>query len=90
MHAYVYKSQRKADTYLYLAERDAFDRLPETLRLQLGALRFVLEVALTPERRLAQADPALVRANLTRHGFYVQRPPGLVADPMTDDWGTDA
>lgn len=89
MHAYVYKSQRKADTYLYLAERDAFDRVPEALRLQLGALRFVLDVALTPERRLAQADAALVRANLARHGFYVQRPPG-VADPLTEDWGTDA
>lgn len=89
MHVYVYKSQRKADTYVYLAERDGFDRLPDALRLQLGALRFVLDIVLTPERRLAQVDPALVRANLAKHGFFVQRPLGML-DPMTDDWGTDA
>ena len=48
MHAYVYKSQRKADTYVYLAERDAFDVLPDPVRAQLGELTFVLDVALTP------------------------------------------
>ncbi len=88
MHAYVYKSQRKADTYLYLATRDDFSCLPDALRAQLGELRFVLDVALTPERRLAQADPAVVRANLVSRGFYLQIPPTM-ADPMTEDWGTD-
>ena len=29
MHAYVYKSLNKADTYVYLARRDDFDCLPE-------------------------------------------------------------
>lgn len=69
MQAYVYKSQRKADTYVYLAARDDFARLPEPLRAQLGALQFVLEVALTPERRLARQDPAVVRANLAARGY---------------------
>ncbi len=88
MHAYVYKSQRKADTYLYLAARDDFACLPAALRDQLGALRFVLEVALTPERTLARVDPAVVRNNLSSHGFFVQFPPSAL-DPMTEDWGTD-
>lgn len=88
MQAHVYKSQRKADTYVYLAARDDFACLPEPLRAQLGILSFVLEVALTPERRLAQADPAVVRANLAARGFHVQFPPTM-ADPMTEDWGTD-
>lgn len=88
MQAYVYKSQRKADTYVYLAARDDFARLPEPLRAQLGALQFVLEVALTPERRLARQDPAVVRANLAARGFHVQFP-STMADPMTEDWGTD-
>jgi uncharacterized protein YcgL (UPF0745 family) len=88
MLAYVYKSLKKADTYVYLARRDAFDGLPEPVRLQLGTLQFVLEVALTPERRLAQADSAVVRANLAARGFHLQFPPTM-ADPMTEDWGTD-
>lgn len=88
MQAYVYKSQRKADTYVYLAKQDDFDCLPAPVRAQLGALQFVLSVALTPERRLAQADPAVVRANLAAHGFHLQFPK-TVLDPMTEDWGTD-
>ena len=88
MHAYVYKSQRKADTYVYLAARDDFDCLPEAVRRQLGTLSFVLDVALTPERKLARQDPAVVRANLAAQGFHLQFPPTM-ADPMTEDWGTD-
>lgn len=89
MHAYVYKSQRKADTYVYLAALDDFDRLPEPLRTQLGALEFVLDVALTPDRRLAREDAAVVRENLALRGFHLQFPPAIDVDPMTEDWGTD-
>lgn len=90
MHAYVYKSQRKADTFIYLAERDGFDRLPEPLRTQLGPLSFVLEVELTPERKLAREDPAAVRENLAARGFHLQFPPSNAGDPLEHDWGTDA
>jgi uncharacterized protein YcgL (UPF0745 family) len=89
MHAHVYKSLKKADTYVYLGARDDFARLPEPLRTQLGALRFVLEVDLAPGRRLAQEDPEVVRGNLTTRGFHLQVPPTM-PDPMSEDWGTDA
>jgi len=88
MHAYVYKSLRQADTYVFLAARDAFAPLPPPLAARLGALRFVLDVALTPDRKLAQADAAVVRENLATRGFHVQFPPTML-DPMTEDWGTD-
>src|SRR3546814_1756047 len=87
MHAYVYKSLRKADTYVYLAEREDFERLPEPLRAQLEPLRFVLDVVLTPERKLAREDAATVRENLVVRGFHLQLPPGTDVDPMTQDWG---
>jgi uncharacterized protein YcgL (UPF0745 family) len=99
MHAYVYKSQRKADTYVYLAARDDFERLPEALRTQLGPLQFVLDVALTAERKLAREDADTVRENLAVRGFHLQFPPTLDVDPSfdgpgmsgkEDDWGTDA
>jgi uncharacterized protein YcgL (UPF0745 family) len=89
MQAYVYKSLRKADTYVYLRARDDFARLPEPLRAQLGNLQFVMEVALTPQRTLAREDPQVVRANLAERGFHMQFPPTM-EDPMTEDWGTDA
>lgn len=75
MQAYVYKSQRKADTFVYLAQRDDFACLPEPLRTQMGALSFVLEVALTPDRKLARADVAVVRQNLANQRFHIQFPP---------------
>jgi uncharacterized protein YcgL (UPF0745 family) len=90
MHAYVYKSQRKADTYVYLAARDDFGRLPEPLRTQLGPLQFVLDIALTPQRKLAREDATVVRENLASRGFHLQFPPRNDRDPMGEDWGTDA
>ena len=90
MHAYVYKSLQKADTYVYLAARDDFARLPESLRTQLAPLRFVLETELKPERRLAREDVVAVRENLAVRGFHIQFPPADDRDPMTGDWGTDA
>lgn len=75
MQAYVYKSRRRADTYVFLAERDGFSRLPAAVAQGLGQLEFVLEVALTPERRLARADAEVVRANLAAQGFHIQFPP---------------
>lgn len=90
MQAYVYKSQRQPDTYVYVAGRDDFACLPAPLRSQLGELRFVLVVALTPGRTLAREDPEAVRRNLAGRGFHVQRPPSRAGDPLTQDWGTDA
>lgn len=84
MQAYVYKSQRKADTFVYLAVRDDFACLPEPLRTQLGPLGFVLEVALTPDRKLARGDAAVVRGNLAAHGFHIQFPPQVVPGERGD------
>jgi uncharacterized protein YcgL (UPF0745 family) len=88
MQAYVYKSLRKEDTYLFLAARDDFARLPGTVREPLGRLQFVMELALTPQRKLARGDAAVVRENLALRGFHLQLP-ATVADPMSVDWGTD-
>ena len=81
MHAHVYKSLRKADTYVYLRTRDDFALIPDAVRVPLGELAFVLDVELTPERKLARADAAVVRANLERLGFHLQQPP-TVLDPL--------
>ncbi len=81
MHAYVYKSLRKSETYLYLRERDAFAVVPESVRLPLGRLDFVLELELSPGRVLARADAEVVRRNLGEHGFHLQLPP-TVLDPL--------
>ena len=90
MLAHVYKSPKRADTYVYLAARDDFGRIPEPLRARLGRLQFVLDVDLVPGRKLAREDAAVVRENLVARGFHLQFPPSAADDPLTGDWGTDA
>lgn len=81
MHAYVYKSLRKPDTYVYLREKDAFGLLPEPVRTPLGPLVFVLDVSLSEGRRLARTDVDVVRSNLAGRGFHLQLPPDVL-DPL--------
>ena len=90
MLAHVYKSLKRADTYVYLGRRDDFACVPAPLLATLGRLQHVLDVELTPGRRLAREDAATVRAHLVERGFHLQAPPSQAQDPMTEDWGTDA
>jgi len=85
MQAYVYKSQRKQDTYVYLATRDVFDALPAPLQAQLGPFAFVLEVTLDAGRKLARADVEAVRRELVASGFYLQLPPPPLGMPERHD-----
>jgi uncharacterized protein YcgL (UPF0745 family) len=75
MHCFVYASQRKADTYVWLDRKDHFDALPASLSLMLGELRFVLEVELHAERRLPREDTEVVLEHLRTQGWHLQLPP---------------
>ncbi|HHJ12638.1 MAG TPA: YcgL domain-containing protein [Chromatiales bacterium] len=75
MQCFVYRSSRKADTYVYLPRRDDFSDIPEELMRILGRLEFALEFELTPERKLAQEDPVQVLRSLQERGFHLQMPP---------------
>jgi hypothetical protein len=90
MLAHVYKSLKRADTYVYLARRDDFACVPTPLLASLGRLQHVLDVELTPERKLAREDATTVRSHLAERGFHLQVPPSEAQDPLTEDWGTDA
>jgi uncharacterized protein YcgL (UPF0745 family) len=72
---FIYKSLRKADAYLYVVEADDFAAVPAALRDMLGRLEFVMELQLTPERKLARADAAQVVDALSGQGYYLQLPP---------------
>ena len=83
MRCYVYKSRRRAETYLFLAQKDDFSRVPESLRAPLGELDLTLEFDLTPGRKLARGDADVMRAHLAELGFHIQfPPPALPPIPM--------
>jgi Uncharacterized protein conserved in bacteria len=75
MPCFVYASLRKNDSYLWLAQRDGFDVLPESLVMLLGELRFVMEVHLHEQRQLPHEDAAQVLDHLRTQGWHLQLPP---------------
>jgi uncharacterized protein len=81
MRVFVYKSQKKPDTYLYLGIRDGFDRVPESIQAPLLPWTAALEFDLTAGRRLARMNADILRRNLVEHGFYLQFP-ATALDPL--------
>ncbi len=75
MRCFVYKSLKKDLLYLYLKNENDFSILPEALLSMVGKLEFVMELDLTPERKLASEDTQKVRASLQEKGFFIQLPP---------------
>jgi uncharacterized protein len=75
MHCFVYASQRKPDTYLWLHQRENFKAIPASLAVLLGDLRFVLEVELHAQRRLPHEDVEMVMEHLRTQGWHLQLPP---------------
>ena len=69
---FIYRSERKADTYLYLIEKNDFSLVPEELLTVFGEPEFSFQFELTAERSLAKEDSATVYENLKKQGFHLQ------------------
>jgi hypothetical protein len=69
---YIYRSNRKLDTYLYVVEKDDFSNIPEELMTVFGEPEFSFEFELTPGRKLAKENSSTVYDNLTEQGFHLQ------------------
>ena len=71
----VYKSSRRADTYLFVEKRDVFEAVPEPLMQMFGTPIMVMMVPLFKRESLALADIEKVRSELKEKGYYLQIPP---------------
>ena len=76
MNCSVYRSSHKDYTYLYLAEGARLEDLPDSLLGAFGTPEFVIDLELSPERKLASEDVLQVIDNLRERGFHLQLPPG--------------
>jgi uncharacterized protein len=75
MQCFIYKSQKKDFLYLYVAKKDDFSKVPDSLFDHFGKMEFVMDIELTPERNLSREDAGKVIKNLNEQGFFVQLPP---------------
>ena len=73
----IYRSDKKAETYLYLADDYEFGDLPAELQQSFGQPSFVMQLVLSPERKLARVNVESVLEHLEKNGFYLQLPPNL-------------
>ena len=77
---YIYRSERKADTYLYLLEKDDFSSVPQELMTVFGEPQFSFQFNLSEDRKLAKEDAAEVIANLKENGFHLQMADDLLIE----------
>jgi uncharacterized protein YcgL (UPF0745 family) len=75
MKCAIYKSHKRANTYLYVSAGHDLGRVPKALLDMLGRIELVMTLELTPQRTLAHADPAEVRRALQEQGYFLQLPP---------------
>jgi uncharacterized protein YcgL (UPF0745 family) len=71
-------------TYLYLLAGAEYDDLPESLKKVFGEPEFVMNLDLSPDRKLAYEDVNEVMKNLQTQGFHLQMPPQEDATGLLD------
>ena len=71
----VYRSPHRDLTFLYIVEKDDFEKVPAPVMKQFTPPELVMELELTPERVLANAEVERVIEKLQSDGFYLQMPP---------------
>lgn len=72
----IYKGSRREACYLYVDHANDVAPVPAELMDSLGELSVVMELQLSPERRLARADASQVLALIREQGYFLQMPPG--------------
>ena len=80
MLCHIYRSSLKLDTYLYLAVRDDFSKIPDELLRVFGEPEYSFSFKLDAERKLAKEDAAEVLDNLKQRGYHLQ----LQADELVE------
>ncbi|MEM6581038.1 MAG: YcgL domain-containing protein [Pseudomonadota bacterium] len=78
----IFKSARKAETYLYVDKAQGLSEVPEALLNQFGPAESVMSMMLDENRSLARADAGEVLSSIDQLGFYLQLPP---ADPQSSN-----
>ena len=75
INASVFKSPKKVELYLYVPQVDGLEKLPKEILVIFGEPTHVIDVELTPEKKLARVKATEVIEALTTRGYFMQMPP---------------
>ena len=70
----VFRSTKKADTYMYVRRGQVWGDLPEDLRAIFGKPALAMELIMTPEKKLARTTGRAVLDAIADKGFFMQMP----------------
>ncbi|MCF7969765.1 MAG: YcgL domain-containing protein [Methylococcaceae bacterium] len=82
MQCFIYKSNKKAELYLYLDKQDDFSSVPEAILKSIGQPEYVMQLEITPERKLARENANDVLKGIKENGFFLQMPPTTYTAPI--------
>lgn len=71
----VYKSSKKKEMYLYVDRKYDLTKLPQALSTVFGTPIHVLDLILTPEKKLARVSSEKVLEAIAEKEFFLQMPP---------------
>lgn len=82
MLVYIYRSSRKPDTYLYLAEKDDFSMVPDSLMTVFGDPEFSFSFELSATKKLIKEDTNTVLENLKEQAYHLQLQNDVLIEQM--------
>jgi len=71
----VYKCLHRQETFLFVLKENDFSGVPEPLLRALGEIEKIIELELTPERKVARGNARYIMDDLLQNGFHLQLPP---------------
>lgn len=71
----IYRCAKQDEMYLYIHAGKTSEDLPDELITMVKGLTHVIDLELTPERKLAREDVNTVMNNLEEQGYHLQMPP---------------
>jgi|TARA_B110000971_G_scaffold219886_1_gene262044 uncharacterized protein YcgL (UPF0745 family) len=82
MLVHIYRSNRKPDTYLYLAEKDDFSMVPDSLMTVFGEPEFSFSFQLSAQKKLIKEDATTVLNNLKEQAYHLQLRKDVLIEQM--------
>ena len=77
----IYRCSKRDEMYLYVRESKTIEALPAELLALVKELTHVMDLELSPQRKLAREDVNKVMDKLEQDGYFLQMPP----DPLKPD-----
>lgn len=71
----IYRSSRREGMYLFVERGQSLEELPHSLLSSFGQAEHIMDLVMTPDRKLARARASEVMESIAEQGFYLQMPP---------------